>query len=92
MKIFFQSVAFKLWFIIKNGPKIPKKIVGGVEIGKSEDEFDEENTNNMGQDSRAKYMLYRAVNPETFKRISKFKTAKEMWDEIHRSNIVLCYC
>ncbi|RYR62807.1 hypothetical protein Ahy_A04g020562 [Arachis hypogaea] len=29
-------------------------------------------------------MLYRVVNPETFKRISKFKTAKEMWDEIHR--------
>ncbi|RYR62808.1 hypothetical protein Ahy_A04g020563 [Arachis hypogaea] len=47
-KIFSQSVDFKLWLIIENGPKIPKKIVGGVEIEKSEDEFDKEDMNNMG--------------------------------------------
>ena len=84
MKIFIQSVDFKLWLVIKNGPNISKKVVGDREVEKSEDEFDDEDMKNMEQDSRAKYILYRAVNSEAFERISACSTAKQMWDELDR--------
>lgn len=84
MEIFIKSVDFKLWLVINNGPKIPKKIVEGRELEKSEDEFNDEDMRNMEQDAKAKHILCCAVNPDALSRISRCKTAKEMWEELHR--------
>ena len=36
IKIFIESMDFKLWLMIKNGPNISKKVVDGNEVEKSE--------------------------------------------------------
>ncbi|KAJ1393090.1 Ankyrin repeat [Sesbania bispinosa] len=86
MRIFIQSVDFKLWLVIKKGPKIPKKRIEGKELEKSEDEFNDEDMKNMEQEAKAKNILYCAVNPDALKKISRCKTAKEMWEELVRED------
>ncbi|RDX81675.1 Ankyrin repeat-containing protein, partial [Mucuna pruriens] len=87
MKLFIQSVDFKLWFVIKNGPKIPKKLVENVEVEKSEEEYDEEDMKNLELEAKAKYILYHAMKSDTFENFSRDRrTAKQMWDDLAREN------
>jgi hypothetical protein len=88
-KIFIQSVDYKLWLVIKNGPKIPKKLINGQEELKSEDEFNDEDMKNMEQEAKAENILYCAINPDDLKRISSCQTAKEMWDELDKLSIFI---
>nr|KYP34685.1 hypothetical protein KK1_044336 [Cajanus cajan] len=87
MRVFIQSVDFKLWFVIKNGPKIPTKIVNNEEVKKSEDEYDEEDMKNLELEAKARNILYCAINQDTFEKISKYTTSKQMWDELDRLSI-----
>jgi ABC-type bacteriocin/lantibiotic exporter with double-glycine peptidase domain len=87
IKIFIQSVDFKLWLVIKNGSKIPKKIINGEELVKSEDEFNDEDMKIMEQEAKAKYILSCALNSDDLKRISSCQTAKEMWEELDKLSI-----
>ncbi|XP_058759386.1 uncharacterized protein LOC131632665 [Vicia villosa] len=77
MKIFIQSVDFKLWLVIKNGTKIEK----------SEDEYNDEDMKMMEQEAKAKHILFCALNPEDRKRVSCCNKAKEMWDELDKSSV-----
>jgi hypothetical protein len=87
IKIFIQSIDFKLWLVIKNGSKIPKKIINGKELVKSEDEFNDEDMKIMEQEAKAKYILSCALNSDDLKRISSCQTAKEMWEELDKLSI-----
>ncbi|XP_058727885.1 uncharacterized protein LOC131599609 [Vicia villosa] len=82
MMIYIQSVDFKLWLVIKNGPKVPKKTIDGKECEKSEDEYNDEDMKMMEQEAKAKHILCCALNPFDLKRVSSCKTAKEMWDKV----------
>ncbi|XP_045789032.1 uncharacterized protein LOC123884075 [Trifolium pratense] len=82
MKIFMKSVDFKIWLVTKNGSKIPTKIINGVELEKSEDEFNEEDTKIMVLEAKAQNILCCALNPDALKRISSCQTAKEMWEKL----------
>ncbi|XP_058759387.1 uncharacterized protein LOC131632666 [Vicia villosa] len=84
MMLFIQSVDFKLWLVINNGIKIPKKVENGEESEKSENEYDDEDVKIMEQESKAKYILCCALNPHDRKRISCCKTAKDMWEELDK--------
>ncbi|XP_058752228.1 uncharacterized protein LOC131625384 [Vicia villosa] len=84
MMIFVQSNDFKLWLVIKNGQKFPKKVINGEEIEKSEDEFDKKDMKIMKQEAKAKHILYCALNPNDLERVSSCNTAKEMWDELDK--------
>ncbi|KHN24822.1 hypothetical protein glysoja_044100, partial [Glycine soja] len=85
MKIFIQSVDFKLWLLIKNGPKVPTKLVDNEEVEKSEDEYDEEDMKNLELEAKAKNILHCALNPDDFEIFSEGpKTSKQMWDELDR--------
>ncbi|KAH1232050.1 Ankyrin-1 [Glycine max] len=85
MKIFIQSVDFKLWLLIKNGPKVPTKLVDNEEVEKSEDEYDEEDMKNLELEAKAKNILHCALNPDVFEIFSEGpKTSKQMWDELDR--------
>lgn len=54
MKIFIQSIDFKIWFVIKNGPKIPTKQIDNEEMEKSEDECDEEDMKHLELEAKAR--------------------------------------
>ncbi|RZB90724.1 Ankyrin repeat-containing protein isoform B [Glycine soja] len=85
MKIFIQSVDFKLWLLIKNGPKVPTKLVDNEEVEKTEDEYDEEDMKNLELEAKAKNILHCALNPDVFEIFSEGpNTSKQMWDELDR--------
>ncbi|CAI8589972.1 unnamed protein product [Vicia faba] len=84
MMIFMKSNDFNVWLVTKNGQKIPKKVINGEEIEKSEDELDDKDMKMMEQEAKAKHILCCALNPDDLLRVSSFHTAKEMWDELDK--------
>ncbi|VFQ98398.1 unnamed protein product [Cuscuta campestris] len=51
-------------------------------IPKSEDEFDAEDIKKVENYAKAVNMLYCVVNPDDYRKISCYSTAKEMWDKL----------
>ncbi|VFQ61954.1 unnamed protein product [Cuscuta campestris] len=82
MRIYIRSTNFKLWLVIKNGEETPMKKVGETLVPKSEDEFDAEDIKKIENYAKAINMLYCAVNPDDYRKISCCTTAKEMWDKL----------
>ncbi|VFQ85600.1 unnamed protein product [Cuscuta campestris] len=58
------------------------KKVGNKLIPKTEDEFDAEDIKKVENYAKAINMLYCAVNPDDYRKISCCSTAKEMWDKL----------
>ncbi|VFQ83892.1 unnamed protein product, partial [Cuscuta campestris] len=82
MRIYIRSTNFQLWLVIKNGEETPMKKVGETLVPKSEDEFDAEDIKKIENYAKAINMLYCAVNPDDYRKISCCTTAKEMWDKL----------
>ncbi|VFQ75951.1 unnamed protein product [Cuscuta campestris] len=58
------------------------KKVGDKLIPKTKDEFDAEDIKKVENYAKAINMLYCAVNPDDYRKISCCSTAKEMWDKL----------
>ncbi|VFQ98072.1 unnamed protein product [Cuscuta campestris] len=58
------------------------KKVGDKLIPNTEDEFDAEDIKKVENYAKAINMLYCAVNPDDYRKISCCSTAKEMWDKL----------
>ncbi|VFQ79639.1 unnamed protein product [Cuscuta campestris] len=82
MRIYIRSTNFQLWLVIKNGEEVPMKKVGDKLIPKTEDEFDAEDIKKAENYAKAINMLYCAVNPDDYRKISCCSTAKDMWDKL----------
>ncbi|VFQ77255.1 unnamed protein product [Cuscuta campestris] len=82
MRIYIRSTNFQLWLVIKNGEEIPMKKVGETTVPKTENEFDVEDIKKIENYAKAINMLYCAVNPDDYRKISCCTTAKEMWDKL----------
>ncbi|VFQ98655.1 unnamed protein product [Cuscuta campestris] len=82
MRIYIRSTNFELWLVIKNGEEIPMKKVGETTVPKTENEFDAEDIKKIENYAKAINMLYCAVNPDDYQKISCCTTAKEMWDKL----------
>ncbi|VFR01644.1 unnamed protein product [Cuscuta campestris] len=57
-------------------------VIGDKLIPKTEDEFDAEDIKKVENYAKAINMLYCAVNPDDYRKISCCSTAKEMWDKL----------
>ncbi|VFQ60914.1 unnamed protein product [Cuscuta campestris] len=82
MRIFIQSNNFLLWRIIKNGEEVPMKKVGETTVPKTEAEYDAQDIKKIENNAKAINILYCAVNPDDYRKISCCSTAKEMWDKL----------
>ncbi|VFQ97129.1 unnamed protein product, partial [Cuscuta campestris] len=82
MRIYIRSTNFQLWLVIKNGEETPMKKVSEKLVPKTEDEFDAEDIKKVENYAKAINMLYYAVNPDDYRKISCCTTAKEMWDKL----------
>ncbi|VFQ83206.1 unnamed protein product [Cuscuta campestris] len=82
MRIYIRSTNFQLWLVIKNGEETPMKKVGEKLVPKTKDEFDAEYIKKVENYAKAINMLYCAVNPDDYRKISCCTTAKEMWDKL----------
>ncbi|VFQ78617.1 unnamed protein product [Cuscuta campestris] len=81
-RIFIQSNNFLLWRIIKNGEEVPMKKVGETTVPKTEDEYDAQDIKKIEYNAKAINILYCAVNPDDYRKISCCSTAKDMWDKL----------
>ncbi|VFQ82080.1 unnamed protein product [Cuscuta campestris] len=82
MRIYIRSTNFQLWLVIKNGEETPMKKVSEKLVLKTEDEFDAEDIKKVENYAKAINMMYCAVNPDDYRKISCCTTAKEMWDKL----------
>ncbi|GAV91694.1 UBN2 domain-containing protein, partial [Cephalotus follicularis] len=80
MTIFLQSLDYQLWHIIVNGPKMPTRTIEGVVSPKPENEYNDNDFRMLQLNSKAKHVLFCAVGPNKFNRISSCDSAKKMWD------------
>ncbi|VFQ89717.1 unnamed protein product [Cuscuta campestris] len=82
MRIYIRSTNFQLWLVIKNGEEVPMKKIEDKLIPKTEDEFDAEDIKKVENYAKEINILYCAVNPNDYRKISCCSTAKEMWDKL----------
>ncbi|GAV90348.1 DUF4219 domain-containing protein, partial [Cephalotus follicularis] len=80
MTIFLQSLDYELWHIIVNGPRMPTRTIEGVVSPKLENEYNDNDFRMLQLNCKAKHVLFCAVGPNEFNRISSCDSAKEMWD------------
>jgi len=82
MKIYLKSTEFKMWLVIENGEEPFTKIVDGKEVEKYEREYNEEEIKRAQLYARAINTIHCAVSPDVYNKLSRCKTAKEMWDKL----------
>ncbi|VFQ78083.1 unnamed protein product [Cuscuta campestris] len=82
MRIFIQSNDYDSWLVIKHGETVPTKIVDGILVPKLETEYTSNDKKKMQLNARAINFLYCAVNPDDYRKISRCKTANEMWNKL----------
>ncbi|GAV77226.1 UBN2 domain-containing protein, partial [Cephalotus follicularis] len=82
MTIFLQSLDYQLWHIIVNGPRMPTRTIEGVVYPKPENEYNDNDFRMLQLNSKSKHVLFCAVGPNEFNRISSCDSAKQMWDLI----------
>ncbi|GAV78125.1 UBN2 domain-containing protein, partial [Cephalotus follicularis] len=73
MTIFLQSLDYQLWHIIVNGPRMPTRTIEGVVSPKPENEYNDNDFRILQLNSKAKHVLFCAVGPNEFNRISSSK-------------------
>ncbi|GAV82936.1 UBN2 domain-containing protein, partial [Cephalotus follicularis] len=78
MTIFLQSLDYQLWHIIVNGPRMPTRIIEGVVSPKPENEYNDNDFRMLQLNSKAKHVLFCAMGPNEFNRISSCDTAKQI--------------
>ena len=80
---YIQVEDYELWFIIKNGPLIPKKATeDGNIIFKKTEEFNANDFRMMEKNAKAKKLLYFGLGPDEYTSISECESAKEIWDAL----------
>ncbi|VFQ79638.1 unnamed protein product [Cuscuta campestris] len=82
MRIFIQSNDYDSWMVIKHGETVPTKIVDGVLVPKLETKYTSNDMKKMQLSARAINFLYCAMNPDDYRKISRCKTANEMWNKL----------
>ena len=82
MRIYIQSVDYELWRIVLNGHRLPTKRVERVDVPKPEAEWDEDDVKMLQSNAKAMNVLYCALDPNEFNRISSCESAKEIWDRL----------
>ncbi|GAV61874.1 zf-CCHC domain-containing protein/DUF4219 domain-containing protein/UBN2 domain-containing protein [Cephalotus follicularis] len=83
MTIFIQSLDYKLWDLIVDGPNLPTiTLENGEVVSKPRNLYDENDRKRVQINAKAKHIIICAINSNDFNRISSCISAKEMWDRL----------
>ena len=82
MKIFIESIDQRIWDSIENGPYIPKFKKDNPFIAKPLSKWTNDECKMVQLDRSAQNIIASALDTNEFFRISKCKTAKDMWDTL----------
>ncbi|XP_072084353.1 uncharacterized protein [Arachis hypogaea] len=81
MRIFMQSIDYNIWKIILNELDVPtKKNFDGEVVAKEDNEWTEEEKKKVELNAKAINLMHCAINFEEYRKVSRCKTAKEIWD------------
>ncbi|KAL4273142.1 hypothetical protein GQ457_13G013440 [Hibiscus cannabinus] len=82
MMIFVQSVDYLLWDIIEDGPIIPMKRVGELQLPKERHEWSDRERRQVQLNAKAMHILLCALGPDEHAKVSSCDNAKEIWDKL----------
>ncbi|XP_015955691.1 uncharacterized protein LOC107480087 [Arachis duranensis] len=83
MRIFVQSINYNIWKIILNGPDVPtKQNADGEVVAKEDSEWTDEEKKKVELNAKTINLMYCAINFEEFRKMSRCKMAKEIWDKL----------
>jgi len=82
MKIFVESIDQGIWDSIENGPYFPKLKKNGSLIAKHRFQWTNDECKMARLDFTTQNIIASALDTNEFFRISKCKTAKDMWDTL----------
>ncbi|XP_072082090.1 uncharacterized protein [Arachis hypogaea] len=83
MRIFVQSIDYNIWKIILNGPDVPtKQNADGEVVAKEDSEWTNEEKKKVELNAKAINLMHCAISFEEFRKVSRYKTAKEIWDKL----------
>ncbi|XP_072080926.1 uncharacterized protein [Arachis hypogaea] len=83
MRIFVQSIDYNIWKIILNGPDVPtKQNADGEVVAKEDSEWTDEEKKKVELNAKAINLMHCAISFEEFRKVSRCKTAKEIWDKL----------
>lgn len=68
--------------MIIDGPSIPKKRVDGVIVTKEENEWDDVDIKMVQLNAKAMHILFCALDPNEYNRVSLYDNAKEICDKL----------
>ncbi|XP_025679169.1 uncharacterized protein [Arachis hypogaea] len=82
MRIFVQSIDYNIWKIILNGLDVPtKQNADGEVVAKEDSEWTDEEKK-VELNAKAINLMHCAISFEEFRKVSRCKTAKEIWDKL----------
>ena len=82
MHIYVQSIDYNIWRTIIIGPHLPTIMVNGVASLKPEEDWDEQDIKKIELNAKAMNLLYCALDPNEFNRVSTCSSTKEIWDTL----------
>ncbi|GAV61491.1 UBN2 domain-containing protein, partial [Cephalotus follicularis] len=65
-----------------NGPENPTKIVDGQRVLKLNNEYNDHDFKLLQLNTKAKHVIFCALSPSEFNRVSSLDSVKEMWDRL----------
>ncbi|GAV79914.1 DUF4219 domain-containing protein, partial [Cephalotus follicularis] len=77
MTSFIQSLDYDLWDVIVFGPELPRE-----HLSKPRIRYDEKEKEILRLNPKAKHLIFCALSPNEFNRISSCVSAKEIWDRL----------
>ncbi|KAL4376772.1 hypothetical protein GQ457_02G025540 [Hibiscus cannabinus] len=82
MMLFIKSNDYQVWDVVEDGPFIPIKREGDRMIPKVKVEMTNEERRKMQVNDKALHMLFCALGPNMYSKISSNTSAKEVWDTL----------
>ncbi|GMI90385.1 hypothetical protein HRI_002707800 [Hibiscus trionum] len=83
MKLFIKSNDYLIWDVVKDGPTIHlKRTDEGRLIPKSKHEMTDEERKKLQFNDKALHMIFCALRPDMYSKMSSCTSAKEVWDKL----------
>ncbi|KAL4387995.1 hypothetical protein GQ457_09G018890 [Hibiscus cannabinus] len=82
MRLFIKSNDYQVWDVVEDGPFIPSKREGDRLIPKTKLEMTDEDRRRMQINDKEMHMMFCALGPDEYAKMSSCTSAKEIWDKL----------
>ncbi|KAL4297050.1 hypothetical protein GQ457_12G012970 [Hibiscus cannabinus] len=82
MMLFIQSTDYSIWDVVLDGPFTPMKREGDTLVPKQRHEWNDEERRRVQMNAKAMHILFCALGPDEYAKMSSCTSAKEIWDKL----------